>query len=428
MFTISWTQHPVGHGGFHSGKAALNGATVVSWVFDCGSRRTAKFDNYLKTWISSQRTSLDWLFISHFDTDHVSGIDTLMMGIPVTNVMIPYVNDEELALILLHEIRRGKASRMLVELIADPAGFFLSRGATNIYFLGEGYPDESGEGRRDKAPDSPGRKEKWPAKIEPSPKEVHHPLLKDPLKSQQAVYVINAITCDILSTDGTAGLLFKPYRAPISTTQKPGIVSELEKLTGTFVSQNKPGLGELAYSIALHARTANGRRELREVFKAHAGSSNRSSLSLLSIPRYQNKNCIRWHLKAPQYRRCGQTAPGWMNTGDAELLRHTDLDHWCSHYRNYLKQIRVLALPHHGSDKNSNHRLQDECNGAMLTAHVKSNSSKHPGLSVRCYAGPQLNCVTENPSTIVHLDYMDLMKPPLVASRKSPNLKRRKMP
>ena len=135
MFFVHWEQHPVGHGGFHSGYLQDANGPTFRWAFDCGSRMTRKFDSYLRVWTLQYQQPLDWLFISHFDSDHVSGLDVLMGNTVVRDVMIPYLNDRELAFLLLHEIARDTLSRSIVELTADPAAFFLSRGATRVTYL-----------------------------------------------------------------------------------------------------------------------------------------------------------------------------------------------------------------------------------------------------------------------------------------------------
>jgi glyoxylase-like metal-dependent hydrolase (beta-lactamase superfamily II) len=110
MFSIDSVQHAIGHGGFHTGRARVTGGANFNWIFDCGAKRTAVFDAYLKAWTAQRPQPVDWLFVSHFDTDHVSGLDTLMSRVVVRDVMVPYVNERELMLQLLHEISRGTST------------------------------------------------------------------------------------------------------------------------------------------------------------------------------------------------------------------------------------------------------------------------------------------------------------------------------
>jgi hypothetical protein len=124
MFEVAWTQHPVGHSGFHTGLAEPSGAASCRWIFDCGARTSSKLQIYLGTCILHHGQPVDWLFISHLDTDHVSGLDKLMLNADVRNVMVPDVNERE------------RPSWSLVDLLADPAQYFLSRGAGRSAFLG----------------------------------------------------------------------------------------------------------------------------------------------------------------------------------------------------------------------------------------------------------------------------------------------------
>jgi hypothetical protein len=86
----------------------------------------------------------------------------------------------------------------------------------------------------------------------------------------------------------------------------------------------------------------------------------------------------------------------WMNTGDAELLAKSDLEDWKKCYATDLAHIAALALPHHGSDKNSGEPLQALCPNASLLAHASAKRGKRPGANVTLAADERLCCVTEH--------------------------------
>lgn len=407
MFEVGWTQHPVGHGGFHTGLAKASGGASFRWIFDCGARTSSKLDNYLGTWTHHHGQPVDWLFISHFDTDHVSGLDTLMLNADIRNVMVPYVNERELAYLLLDEIGRGRLSWSLVELLADPAQYFLSRGAARVTFLGGPGETDAGFEEGPRGPDVDG--DTWQIKISPFPQLVR-------ISNQQVeggvrasdVQTIAAASCAIDVFQGNWGIRLKPYRAPIERHAHCGLLKAIAaKVAGAAVSKPAVGLGRLAYAIAQHARTATGRADLRGVFKSHAGSSNRSSLSLLSHPwSHRAKPECRWYVNSHFHFEAGLGLPAWLNTGDAELLDTDDLVDWATAYAAELGEVRVASLPHHGSDKNSDAAFQLACPKALFTAQVRDGSKKHPGAYVAAIAGSKLHPVTSEPISKIEMSFI----------------------
>lgn len=409
MLNIKWIQHAVGHGGFHTGHLDVPGEGTFHWAFDCGSQRTAKFNEYLKSWSRRSPLTLDWLFISHFDTDHVSGLDMLMSRTVVKNVMVPYLNEREFAYLLLHEIARDNLDRTLFDLAADPTSFFVSRGADRVFYLrGRRADDEPGipEGG-----DPDGRKDErgWHTAINPPPSSVLSSKMAEnvALRSGEA-QIIDGGFCEITINVRAVGIRLKPYRAPVQPYALRGIIQAIQNLIGAaLVGPLQPGLGALAYAVASHARTAAGRAGLRNIYKRYVGSSNRASLSLLSVPVVSSGMRQHWSLDRPLRwtEGGGGSAPAWLNTGDAELLDPADLGDWQYCYKNELAQVRVLALPHHGSDKNSNATLQALFPAGAFVAHVRAGSTKHPGDAVIVSAGNRLTSVTEEIGSAVQMTY-----------------------
>jgi hypothetical protein len=150
-----------------------------------------------------------------------------------------------------------------------------------------------------------------------------------------------------------------------------------------------------------------GRANLQKLFRNFVSSSNRASLSLLSMPYDGSKALLGdWNVSRPYAQNWGfEGEVGWLNTGDAELLGSDELTDWAKSYADELPTVRVLALPHHGSDRNSNVELQKLCPNATFVAHVKSNSRKHPGPRVALAADQRLVRVTEQPRSEVYMSF-----------------------
>ena len=82
---------PVGQGGF--AFEILNNTTVV---YDCGSYTSQTLvEFYVDQLVYNQIDHIDYLFISHFDDDHVNGLTYLLKQIPHVGVAImPEIPDE----------------------------------------------------------------------------------------------------------------------------------------------------------------------------------------------------------------------------------------------------------------------------------------------------------------------------------------------
>ena len=85
--------HAVGNGTLFSGQIlSARNSEVFNWIYDCGS--TSKkiiLDtvNSLPVWFQSSKT-IDMLVISHFDNDHVNGLEILLKNFYVKRLVLPY--------------------------------------------------------------------------------------------------------------------------------------------------------------------------------------------------------------------------------------------------------------------------------------------------------------------------------------------------
>lgn len=82
---------PVGQGGFDI--EFIDGTTIV---FDCGSRPKANVENCIIHYRNYQINNgiypqIDYLFLSHFDKDHVIGLDLLAQYFKIKNIIVPYI-------------------------------------------------------------------------------------------------------------------------------------------------------------------------------------------------------------------------------------------------------------------------------------------------------------------------------------------------
>ncbi len=91
MFLIGMVHYrgifPVGHGGFAC--EIINDFAVI---YDCGSSSLSLVRKNVDLLTRCGIKKIDYLFISHFDNDHVNGIQYLLSsGIPVNNAVMSYI-------------------------------------------------------------------------------------------------------------------------------------------------------------------------------------------------------------------------------------------------------------------------------------------------------------------------------------------------
>src|SRR5579871_2801474 len=154
------TQYPVGHGGFHGGRirvSANNDLALLTknYVYDCGSESADAFDRALRKHQRVSEETTDLLFISHLDSDHVNKIDRLMGAQPARIVVLPYLEDEDLATLIAEEIDNGRLTASTREYLSDPVDWWLRRGAETIIFIEPGNGEEHSPSGTPPAPPGP---------------------------------------------------------------------------------------------------------------------------------------------------------------------------------------------------------------------------------------------------------------------------------
>lgn len=130
MVHIHQCFNAVGHGTFFSGLAWGGGPTgQFSWIYDCGSRRTTQIDKEiacLEDW-GKWPDLIDLLVLSHFDDDHVNGVERLLRSRRVSVLALPYM-DVGHSLACAAAVGADPCSVSTATLQLDPIGWLTSRG------------------------------------------------------------------------------------------------------------------------------------------------------------------------------------------------------------------------------------------------------------------------------------------------------------
>ena len=359
-------QIPVGQGCFHAGSLNLDeGSNRLHYVYDCGGENQRDLRRQVNRY-REHTSSVCALFVSHFHSDHVSGLDELLSMVSVHTVYIPYVNDMILLLDIIEADMEGNISGSLIEASLDPASWFGLRGVQRVVRVMPG------------APSAPPLAEE--GDIDPDNGElrfVETPGATAVSRGRHARGV--RVRADLLEMDRGilrvaalgrfTGWALVPYVHPARPARMADFKKRL-RLALKLRSRQK-----MTSKILIDAlRQPCTRKKLRQCYDGIiAGGScrlhNRTSLSLYSGPITQVNGAVKvrwgghgglpviyppwWVYELPSDR------VGWLGTGDADLNTNVVRDEWQRAFQSVRSHVSTLLLPHHGSCRNFHPDLLD---------------------------------------------------------------------
>lgn len=141
MTKLIRTFHPVGHGAFYTEKHVLEDQTI-NIVYDCGSKTLEKQLPSIINNTFKKGEEIEFLFISHFDADHVNGIEYLKTYCKIKKVVIPLIEDKDAILIIKAINTSTIGSNKLDTLIDSPEEYFPGSEIIKVKAVNEGYDDD----------------------------------------------------------------------------------------------------------------------------------------------------------------------------------------------------------------------------------------------------------------------------------------------
>lgn len=403
-------QFPIGQGCFHAGVIGLadSESKKIHYIYDCGSKKQHILQNAIDFY-KAQTSFIDNLFVSHFDDDHVSGLDRLLAAVEVNTVYIPYVDQSVLILDLIEAEMNGALSASLIEASIEPESWFGRRGVQRVVRIqgsGDSPPDESPDSTPNDSPKEPTEgihqlSNEQEAGENLTATEVPPPTRKQPGITGERSELLLAepgFRIIISASHMIPGWLLLPHVDPAPKERLSSFRSAMRIAIGL---QPRQRLTSAILAEAL--RDVKKRDRLRECYdeiiaRGARRYHNRVSMSLYSGPMDKFRQTWEYWIQTYPFFRWSDMgwpswepepspllwghktdAVGWLGTGDAALRMKKVRKRWQETYQSLEDQISTLLLPHHGSRHNFHWELLQFPNLKLCVASAGNPSQyNHP--------------------------------------------------
>jgi hypothetical protein len=378
MILLKMEQHPVGQGGLATGEIRSFQGHRLGWTYDCGSNQ----DDALVREITraAEPGQRELLFLSHLDSDHVSGVDRFLDQCPTRHVVLPYLDELHLLAVMARDSVRGRLTRLFRDAASNLPGWFAERGVQSLTFV-RGAADEGGAGRGEGDPRPPDGAEGGGGEGETVAEWTLKPTLSPSTGAPGGGG--GAIVVQEVSAD--AALRFRRAGAVLDWTLVPHVHEPGPDRLERFRDLLRGKFGEPLDlpTIIKAAQNQDARKKLRDCYDGLWSDHNLVSMALYSGPA---RSSGKFTAYCQWRRRFGHhlTRPGVLLTGDAHLDQRERRRALFDHYRHFVDHVGALMLPHHGSIHNFHEELLEGFpNLELAFACSGPNNYGHPHLEVR---------------------------------------------
>lgn len=368
---------PVGQGGFSlGGLRGRDGSLIYSYVYDCGSDQLNALRREMdvaKSLFNIDENHIDVVYISHLDSDHINGFDQLcqLVDNKIRKVVLPYLDINDSYYLIASELCSNSTSGLFMEFLVDPVKWVKSRlPEVDISLL---YPSDIDDNFDPPVFNSENIKDSvvnFPMKISE---------LKGDIECNR--WLVNRI-----GENKTHTLMSFISWIPSRSRKKIEIFSK---------QLIEEGFSELSKKKILKILTNAGeRKKLRECYLKLAGDHNVISINLLIINNQEaemkvvNESCReRFGFRNSRVDRHflfdrDKGIRSVLLTGDSKLKTSLYYNKWAEFYSEVIKTVRVMTLPHHGSELNFNQKIITDFDNVLFIAQSDGHSHGHPSQSV----------------------------------------------
>ena len=339
-YMMKRTFHPVGHGGFYSEEFKN-----FKLVYDCGSKSSLRVKEVIKNNFTKDET-IDILFISHFDSDHVNGIPALNEHCNIKQVVMPLLHENtKIALTKLYKIYEPS----LVSLIENPKEFFGEN--TKIIYV---KPNNEDNNRIDLQ------------RIDPQPIELE--TITDDLE-------IDSNTILKSQKVSMNNWIFIPYNDEHKDRKK-----ELKKIFDEFTIDIEKLEKDSNYTLKMididSKKTLKYKEKFKKIYDRLTKKINENSMLLYS-GRDITTVSAKLKKKSLEELMIGDRVAS-LYTGDSNLNKINIKEIFNPYWGN----IGTIQIPHHGSKHNFNENILSDDKSYYCPISVPNESTNHPNIQV----------------------------------------------
>lgn len=392
-------QYGVGQGGFHFQKIGLAGKNSdknsFCFVYDCGGKKDVLDWCIQHVAKDAKKLTLNAVYISHFEQDHVNGLKELCDKTTVKRFFVPYIDDEISIYLIAKQVSSGVT--ITQEYIADL--FAVARGesihrvpVTRIASEITGAPSLLNDENTDSNPDN----------------EIYT-IDSDIADDKQ---ILNSKSVQIkVGKNQTIWELVHWCYAPYPKLSNV-ILEKLQNKFPCFNEEVKTGFLKNATAIEANKVAEwieNNRGEIKKCYDDAIREINKSpprgytripvnhnvvSLCLYSGP--ISKKCelqgydsfpktLQYYCCFLEHEACFRYGGAWLGTGDAMLKRADVWGKFNRFFKDRLDACSTVVIPHHGansiSSDNYNEKLIKPLRNCVISAGA-TNPYHHPHISV----------------------------------------------
>jgi len=393
------TQQPAGQGGFHTGELCI-GQTRLRYIYDCGSTTQAHIDTAVKAYADSigkgrDKPMVEVLFISHFDDDHIKGLETLFKHVRIKKAVIPYMDDFERLYLYAEASSDGEVSEGFRFCMSHPYKWLRDHEVEQVVVVG---------GNGDVGPQRPTTESPIPELtseyrqtefLDLKPNDVVQ--FDDPL-CEDVNYVMHMHHDEQFNlTNGVCALAdwyfltyvhpWKDKRSAFVNLVQQSLISKVPYIVHALRKDCVVDVLKDPECVKIITDCYN------QVWKGAKQKKNATTMSLYSGPYTQSTflnivkrgekgmSCCNVDTKGLPVLGMQQRA-GWLLTGDAPIKEKSRLMPFLYHYYDIQDFVGVLMLPHHGSNANFNPKILSYLNAPFYS--IAAGMTKyHPHAAVQ---------------------------------------------